>query len=203
MPKIISEHEKDMIYEAIYQSTIKLISKKGLKGITVDNITNDVKMAKGSFYKYHKSKEECLYYVITRYEQELLEKMKPVIAEPLSKKGIFKKVLQEIYLADDSLFLYIKPEDIKVLLRKLPAEYADELQTKSKLNFEYILQLFGLDRTKISMGVLNNLISSIHFIASQDNETPERKVALELLVNTVVEYLITGINDKSIRRLKK
>ena len=202
MPKVVSDREKDMIYEAIYQSTVKLIPKKRLNGITVEDIINSVNMAKGSFYKYYQSKNICLYDVITRCERELFDKIKPVFSEPLSKREMFKKVFKEIYLGDESLVLYVKPEEIKVLMRKLPAQYAGKGQAKAKLNFEYILQLFGLDRNIISMGVLDHLICSMHFIASQDGETAERKVALELLVNAVVEYLISGINRKNTRRKK-
>ena len=159
-------------------------------------------MAKGSFYKYYPSKEVCLYEVIRRYERELFGRIKPVFSEPLPKREMFKKVFKEIYLADDSLILCVKPEDVKVLLRKLPAEYVGKEQTKAKLNFEYILQLFGLDRNKISMGVLDHLICSMHFVASQDGKTSEKKAALELLVNTVAEYLINGIKEKNTRRKK-
>jgi len=194
MPKIVSEREKDLIYEDIYEGTINLIMKKGLKEITVDDIIKATKMAKGSFYKYYPSKEECLYDVILKYERKLLERMKPIFSEQLPKREKYKKVLQEVYLADDSLILYVKPEDIWVLIRKLPAEYIKKNQAKANFNFEYILKLFGLNRKKINMEVLDHLISSLHYIASRGGNTPERKVALELLVNSIVEYLI---NDKN------
>ena len=70
MPKIISNREKEMILDAIYQSTIKLIKEKGLRSVTVDEITQNVNIAKGSFYKYYLTKEECLYQVIKRSERD-------------------------------------------------------------------------------------------------------------------------------------
>ena len=194
MPKIVSRSEKDLIYEDIYEGTINLITKKGLKGITVDDIIKATKMAKGSFYKYYPSKEECLYDVILKYERKLLEKMKPIFSEQLTKREKYKKILKEVYLADDSLVLYVKPEDIWVLIRKLPAEYTKKNQTKAIFNFEYILQMFGINRKKIKMEVLDYLVSSLHYIASRGGNTTERKIALDLLVNSIVEYLINGEN---------
>jgi len=198
MPKIVTEHEKQMIQEAIYKNTINLIQKKGLKGVTVDNITATANMAKGSFYSYYPSKEECLYDVIRKCESEMFNKIEHVLSEQMPKKEQIVKLIHEIYLAEDSLVLYIKPKDLETLLRKLPPEYAERENKKSENYFERTLQLFEMDRKQVNRGVLSYLMDSLHFIASKRDEGMECQQALELIINTIAEYMANGSTNKRI-----
>lgn len=68
MPKIISEAEKQLTQDSIYEAGIALIRKKGMKHVTVDDIVNAVGIGKGSFYSYYPSIEELLYNIMKRAE---------------------------------------------------------------------------------------------------------------------------------------
>lgn len=197
MPKIVSEHEKEKIQEAIYQNTIKLLRKKGVKGITVDDITEAANIAKGSFYKFYPSKEECLYEIIRRSEKEMFSRVEIILSELTPSKELIIKILHEVYLADDSLVLYITPKDLEALLRKLPVEYADRENEKSGNYFESTLQMFGMDSKQVNMGVLSYLMDSLYFIASKKDEGSGRHEALALIINTIAEYMVSGMNENS------
>ena len=193
MPKIISNREKEMILDAIYQSTIKLIKEKGLRGVTVDEITQNVNIAKGSFYKYYLTKEECLYQVIKRSESEMFERVSSELTRLKSCKTLITNVLREIFIAEDSLVLYTTPEDLEVLLRKLPLEYIQSEQVISTDYFEQTLQLLGIDKEKINFAVFSHLMNSLHFIASKRDNKDGKKEAMELIIDTIAEYLAGGI----------
>lgn len=201
MPKIISDHEKEITKEAIYQSVVQLIQKKGLNGVTVDDITCTTRMAKGSFYNYYPSKEQCLYDVIRRCEREVFDRVEHALSESLPKKEMLVKLLKEIYLAKDSLVLYVSPKDIETLLRKLPAQYANWQKEKSESYFERTLQLFELDSKQVRMDVLSHLMDSLHFIASNRERRIGQEEALEISVNTIAEYMAKGIQNEGSSKL--
>ena len=193
MPKIVSDREKEMILNAIYQKTVALIKEKGLRNITVDDITQSVNMAKGSFYRYYPTKEECLYEVIKKSELEMFGKVQELLTNVKPNKELIIKVLYEIYIGENSLVLYASPSDFEALMRKLPEEYSLRETKKSINNFKQIINQLGINGKKINIGVLAHLMDSLSFLASKKNNQAESKEAIKLIIETIAEYLTGGI----------
>lgn len=191
MPKIISEQEKEHIKNAMYIKGIELIRKKGMKRVTVDDIAAAVQIAKGSFYSYYPSKEEFLYHIMKKNEQALFDRILEIGSRPGNFKDKIMHALHEIYLAPDSLALYVQPSDLEYLLRKLPDSINSEEKDKSKTNFQRTMSSLGIEDTSCDYSVLANLMDGLHFIASNQNQYGEqgRAQALSILVETIAEYL--------------
>lgn len=194
MPKIVTEHEKDMVREAMFIQGIELIRKKGVKRITVEDITSATHIGKGSFYSYYNSKEELLYSIIKKSESRMFERVEAVLSENANLNERLVKVLKEIYLAADSIVLYVSPSDIELLLRKLPAEVADREASKSNNYFSRTLSLCGIDESRCEMDVLAYLMNALHFVGSTDMSFGERgrEKALDLLVHAIADYMTGG-----------
>ncbi len=201
MPKIVNEREKELVLEAIYQNTIELIKEKGLRNVTVDDITHRANMAKGSFYKYYPSKEECLYEVIKRSEREGFVRAESVIALSKPSKELLIKLLHEVYIADDSMALYITPKEIDALMRKLPAEFSEREDKKSEDFFERALCALGVQKSSLNLGVLAHLMDSLAFIASSKDGragSEESKIALGRIISTIADYFIGALEKERI-----
>jgi AcrR family transcriptional regulator len=194
MPKIVTEHEKEMVREAMYTKGIELIRKKGVKRVTVEDITIATNIGKGSFYSYYNSKEELLYMIIKKSENRMFEKVESVLSENIKLKERLIKALKEIYLAVDSIVLYVSPSDIEYLLRKLPDEAADWEVLKSNDYFSRTLSLCGIDESGCEMDVLAYLMNALHFIGSTDMPFGERgrEKALDILVHSIADYMAGG-----------
>jgi len=194
MPKIVTEREKDLVREAMFTKGVELIRKKGVKRITVEDITNATHIGKGSFYSYYNSKEELLYSIIKKSESRMFERVEVVLSERVSLKERLIKVLKEIYLAADSIVLYVSPSDIELLLRKLPSGEADREALKSNDYFSRTLSLYGIDESRCEMDVLAYLMSALHFVGSTDMSFGEqgREKALDILVHSIADYMTGG-----------
>jgi AcrR family transcriptional regulator len=194
MPKIVTEHEKNMVREAMFTQGIELIRKKGVKRITVEDITNATHIGKGSFYSYYNSKEELLYSIIKKSESRMFERVEAVLSENTNLNERLVKVLKEIYLAADSIVLYVSPSDIELLLRKLPGEVADREASKSNDYFSRTLSLCGIDESRCEMDVLAYLMNALHFVGSTDMTFGERgrEKALDILVHSIADYMTGG-----------
>lgn len=196
MPKLVNEREKELILEAIYQNTIELIKEKGLRSVTVDDITQRANMAKGSFYKYYPSKEECLYEVIKMSEREAFARTESILTNAKPNKALLVKLLHEIYIADDSLVLYITPKKIEALMRKLTAEFSEREVKKAEDFFERTLRALGAQKGTLNVGVIAHLMDSLAFIASSKDgraESKESKTAMGLIINTIADYLMEAL----------
>lgn len=58
MPKTFSEQERSIIKKSMYSITSVLIRKKGLRQVTVEDVTKEANIAKGSFYSFY---NRCLF----------------------------------------------------------------------------------------------------------------------------------------------
>lgn len=140
MPKIVSEEERKLTQEAIYEKTVRLIKDKGIRTVTIDDIVTAVGIGKGSFYTYYPSKEACLFEVIKRCEKEAFSRMEKMLSSGYSDREKIIQLLKEIFVSRDSLVTSINQLDVEVLLRKLPPEYRVEENEKSENNFQKALQ---------------------------------------------------------------
>ena len=174
--------------EAIYQNTIALIRHKGIKGVTVDDITAAVGISKGAFYAYYPSKEAGLYEALKRSEKELFARMEAIMSQELRDKERIEKFLREVFLAPDSVILYLSPTDLEALLRKLPPEYRARENKKSADYFERSLKLLKVGKNKMEAVAL--LTDCLGLVAANTMFSERGKQqALDALIDAISSYL--------------
>jgi len=188
MPKIISDHERKRTQEAITKHTKMLVlEKRGVRDITVDDIVRSVGLGKGSFYTYFKSKEECLYQVLTTAIADVYEQISLIKSENLSTKEKAAKFVKEVYLSKERVDYYFTTTDIESLFRKLPPEYGEKehdfigagLTTK-------IMKIMDIDRTQAE--VFYTLLECIEFTANKTISEQAKTEAIDALVQLFAEY---------------
>lgn len=189
MPKIVSEEEREKVREAIYQKTILLIRQKGIRGITVDDIAHAVGISKGAFYHYYPSKEAGIYEVIRRSEAELFGSMEETMSQMPIEKNQIQKFFHEIFLAPESIILYLSPIDVEVLLRKLPQEYRDREDEKITDYFQRCLNLLKLNENQMEVVAL--LTDCLGIIATKGAFSQKStQKALDVLIDAISDYLV-------------
>ena len=193
MPKIVSQEERALTKQAIYEKTVQLIKQKGMRAITVDDIVGAVGISKGAFYTYFPSKEICLYEVILQYEKNIFSKIEATITSVYSEKDKVVFLLSELFISEDSLMTSISPMDKEILLRKLPAEYHEKEKEKSEDHFQKVLLLMKLDHQQMEVVAL--LVDCLSFMASnKDYSRTGTKEAQDVLINTISDFVMSAKN---------
>jgi AcrR family transcriptional regulator len=189
MPKIISDHERERTQTAIITHTKQLIiTKKGVRDVTVDDIVRSVGLGKGSFYSYFKSKEECLYRVLETAVTEVYKQIESIKRENLTTKEKAVKFMREVYLADDRVGYYFNTTDIQAMFRKLPPEYS-----KMEQNFigdgliTDIMSFMDIGRTQAEAFYM--LLRCIEFAYFSEGSKEAKEDAIDALVQTIAEYV--------------
>lgn len=190
MPKIISDTEIQRVKDLMFEKVLDLIKEKRLPKVTVEDITKSVGISKGSFYRYYNSKEALIYEVIKLYESNMFLKV-VTIDFTGNKKDQINNILEEIYLANDSLLLYITPEEFAYLLRKLPEEIYQKEIVKSRNYFEKTFKTLGINPINCDINVLAPLMDCLQFIVSNNSYGNSKQKALKIIINSIAEYLVT------------
>jgi len=188
-PKIVSEHERALTRQTIMKQTRKLIAiKQGIRNITVDDITQAVGIAKGSFYSYFASKEACLYDVIEQaYETDLMH-LEAIMTENIVFETKMEKFVMNIFLGADGIGRYITSQDYEILLRRLPNEYMKRGEYLTETTVSGMMEIFSLARPQVESILV--MLDCINNVATQTALTDEiKEETIKTLTKAIANYI--------------
>lgn len=128
--------------EQILEAATKLILKKGYSHTLVEDITNEMGIAKGSFYTYFKSKNLLLKTIAEKKIDEMIEKQDNILKNALSFEETLKNIiLVRLKFSNESM----KRELVLISLIKnmeaLSPEIKEILKRIGEINIDFIKKL--------------------------------------------------------------
>lgn len=194
MPRTFSEHERKIINEAMLKVGAALLRKKGIRQVTVEDITKGANIAKGSFYAFYQSREALFWDIIKLEEKQLLDKILSVAAEDIDVKTKVQRIFYHLFLQDDCLVFYLTQEDMEYITRKLPPELIQSDLDSAQDLLRTLLSMCKLDESQESIEIMMAMIHSLQFVASSEllKTDTARKKMLGILVEAFADYLDKG-----------
>ncbi|AVQ28524.1 MULTISPECIES: TetR/AcrR family transcriptional regulator [Fusobacterium] len=205
--------------EQILESATKLILKKGYSHTSVEDITNEMGIAKGSFYTYFKSKNLLLKTIAEKKIEEMMEKQDNILENSLSFEETLKNIiLVRLKFSHESM----KRELVLISLIKnieaLGPEIREILKRIEQINIEFIKKLLikfkkELNAEEKEFQRYSELISAIirefkvvsFFLDKSDNENifiQDFDVVIEKMNNEKLEEGIDFIYTCILKILK-
>lgn len=196
MPRTFSEQEREVIKKSMLKVGAALLRKKGLRQISVEDITKGANIAKGSFYSFYNSREELFWDIIKMEETQLIDRILSIAVQDLDIKTKVRRIFYDVYLKEDSIVFYLPPKDIEYVTRKLPQELLlSNMENSNDFN-QRILSIFQLDESEGCVEILRTMEDALLFVASSkipQTKTTRNKV-LSILVEALADYL-SGMNN--------
>lgn len=201
------------------ESATKLILKKGYSHTSVEDITNEMGIAKGSFYTYFKSKNLLLKTIAEKKIEEMMEKQDNILENSLSFEETLKNIiLVRLKFSHESM----KRELVLISLIKnieaLGPEIREILKRIEQINIEFIKKLLikfkkELNAEEKEFQRYSELISAIirefkvvsFFLDKSDNENifiQDFDVVIEKMNNEKLEEGIDFIYTCILKILK-
>jgi len=201
MPKGFTEQERKIIKDNLIEKGTDLFGTYGLKKTNVEEITNAVSIAKGSFYSFYSSKEELFLDILQQTEKKLIKEIQQLLKNmKKNPKETFKDFIRFHFRApkEQPIIQQIADKNTRdYLIRKLQnnPNLKQVLQT-----YEYIPQFIKMWQKngfiinkdpQILSGILKSL-----FTIGLDEETvvyigkekfPE---IIETLIDIIADYMI-------------
>jgi len=125
MVKSFNDNERNLIRQKLLEKGRQLFEIYGLKKTTVDEITQVVGVAKGSFYNFFQSKEELFFEIFEEEERFREQMLTDLVATDVSAGEAIRRVLKESLemVANSKIFVKMyEPGVYEQLLRKLPPD---------------------------------------------------------------------------------
>jgi AcrR family transcriptional regulator len=122
MGRSFSEGEKKRILRSLKSLATERFAAQGIKGTTVEELTQGVGISKGAFYQFFPSKEELFFSLVEEREQAMRE---PLLKLDVHDKAAVRDLILSLLVlwkSDPLLRIIADPQEYQVLLRRLPEE---------------------------------------------------------------------------------
>lgn len=121
MPKVFHEQEREIIRCKLLEAGIEKLETKRYRDIAVDEITAEVGIAKGTFYRFFTSKEAFFYEIMQAIKERNRESLKRLTCGRQPSKEEVADCLYYRYTQLKTVYDYFTPEEMKLIMRKLPS----------------------------------------------------------------------------------
>lgn len=131
---VFTLEKRTEVQKKLLEVGVALIKEKGIRKMTIGEVTARTGIGKGTFYHFYSSKEFFVYDVL----QYSKEEMKRTLNELSSKGKINRSALEQIltlysFHGENNIINSISAEDEKWLNEKLPKEYVLDVPKEEKI----------------------------------------------------------------------
>jgi len=197
MPKSFTIEERRAISRNLLEKGRELFSTYGLKKTTIDDITDEVGIAKGSFYNFFESKEVLYYEVFLQEEKRLRGKALMSLSSgdltPARFKQFLVRTLEVIDQSPTIRRMYLENE-YQILMRRLPQEYRDNHTSEDIASLTPLIKKWQSDgkMVKLDPEVITGMIRAFFVLVLHKKDLGEEyfSATIELLAESIANRLI-------------
>lgn len=196
MPKCYSEQEREYIQNRLKEEAAKCLAQYGIRRTTVDEIVKRVKIPKGTFYLFYRSKELLLFEVILEQHDLIEQKLYQSISE-INLKTFSADQLTDILLgfykmaAEMPILKLLNSDEIELLARKLPKDVLAEHLGHDSMMIERVFATLPI-KSGVDPKAFSTTFRLLFFSSLHKDEIGEENYddALRILLYGIVTQLI-------------
>ena len=190
------ETKKRELREAIYETAMALFLQKGFDNVTVEDITHQIEIAKGTFFNYFPNKESILLYFMRRHLDEVKDQIPRVIKEAKTtqqKLHCLFSILAKMVVTNEPLVKWVLLESLRLRV------YKKEKKEVSRKILQNVVEIIreGQERGEIKKNMnpekIAKIMESIFFFSAIRWLTFDRHTPLIDDIQEQIHYLFQGI----------
>ncbi len=191
MPANFTEEERENIRRNLIAAGFQMCRECGLKGMTVSDLTQKCKIAKGTFYHFFESKEEFVRVLFEESDRQEIQELTALL------RGRNKIPLEEMISWYRSLFTFehnfmmsFQAEDFLWLKRHMCGFGMFDAE-RDKAEAEKLLRMVDGVRPDYDIGVVVNFIKSIYGMTENRDSFCQESMEtnIDLIFQTIYQYI--------------
>lgn len=187
MPANFTEEQRAMLYQKLIECGYRLGRELGLKKMTIDRITEDCGIAKGTFYHFFKSKEEFVMALLAGIDQreqiEFVQLLNGREKVPIREMTDWYRTL---FTFENNFLMAMTTDDFVWMKGHLSAEGMFHPE-QDKIVAQGLLNYVDGVREDYEIGVVVNMIKTVYAIA--ENRDSFCQEAIETNIDLIFESL--------------
>lgn len=189
MPKIFSDQEREIIRMKLINAGMEELENKSYRNIAVDSLAAEVGIAKGTFYNFFPSKEAYFYAVMQFVKEKNRNELKELLLCEKIQKDEIVSCLYHRYTKIKTVYDYFSPEEIKIIVRKLP----DSDEADDSVEFaEWICENLSVSDKEKKAKIIVNMCNIMAMAASNRDmlEPCAYEETIFIFCNAIADYIL-------------
>lgn len=192
MSPVFPLKQRQQIHTELLKTGIQLICEKGVRKLTIDEVTQRVQIGKGTFYHFFTSKELFVYEAIMFSKEAVLKKINEAVEKygALDRQAVDELLSHFSLLGQNNIISSLSMEDEIWLSKKLPPEYILDPPKEEKI-VDLLFQNMKDIRSDIHSHVVANMIKIMAITVENRNFLHEDVIAedMNILKDSFLDYL--------------
>ena len=192
MSPVFPLKQRQQIHTELLKTGIQLICEKGVRKLTIDEVTQRVQIGKGTFYHFFTSKELFVYEAIMFSKEAVLKKINEAVEKygALDRQAVDELLSHFSLLGQNNIISSLSMEDEIWLSKKLPPEYILDPPKEEKI-VDLLFQNMKDIRSDIHSHVVSNMIKIMAITVENRNFLHEDVIAenMNILKDSFLDYL--------------
>ena len=192
MPRIYSPEKRQDIKNQLLVTGLALLKQYGMKKMSIEQITQKVGIAQGTFYNFFRSKEMLVLELATSYQEKQNQKLLEIVQTKgyLDRSDLYQIYSNMFLIHEDNVFRFLTREDIQLLLTRLPSDCIrnlPDLKNELTKNLEFVKgkkECCDLDCILNWIQVMNLTVENTDFLITS---------GLEKLIHQMLESMLNEI----------
>ena len=196
VPKSYSEQEREYIRERLKEEAAQCLAKYGVRRTTVDEIVRRVRIPKGTFYLFYKSKELLLFEVIQEQQENINRQLYQAVSEMDGREVSAEKLTDLVFdfykmTERTPILKLLDTGEVELLVRKLPREIVEEHFQDDRDMIEKMLALFPVKK-EVDTKVISAAFHAIYFATLHKAEIGEAQYdgALRMMIYGIIVQIL-------------
>ena len=196
MPKSYSEQEREYIRERLKEEAAQCLAKYGVRRTTVDEIVRRVKIPKGTFYLFYKSKELLLFEVIQEQQENINRQLYQAVSEMDGREVSAEKLTDLVFdfykmTERTPILKLLDTWEVELLVRKLPREIVEGHFQDDRDTIEKMLALFPVKK-EVDTKVISAAFHAIYSATLHKAEIGEAQYdgALRMMIYGIIVQIL-------------
>lgn len=192
MSPVFPLKQRQQIHTELLKTGIQLICEKGVRKLTIDEVTQRVQIGKGTFYHFFTSKELFVYEAIMFSKEAVLKKINETVEKygALDRQAVDELLSHFSLLGQNNIISSLSMEDEIWLSKKLPPEYILDPPKEEKI-VDLLFQNMKDIRSDIHSHVVANMIKIMAITVENLDFLHEDVIAenMNILKDSCLDYL--------------
>ncbi|BDR57078.1 TetR/AcrR family transcriptional regulator [Xylocopilactobacillus apis] len=192
MSRGFTEQEKKDLKERLVKVFVTELNTKSFSAISVEDLANQVGIAKGSFYHFFKSKDELFAAVFNQLQDDMInESMKIAQEDQRSPKDRLKNLIMYLVrtISEYPWLKHLSNVEYERVFSRLGSEAKEQLQQKDLTDLSEILKILKLKSvysaeniTIINQIILSSALNKNDYGKNYDDSV---QIMINLLVDSI------------------
>jgi len=197
-PRALTEQERNAYKEKLLSTAEKLLLAKGIRGVSVDDITKAAGISKGSFYQHYASKESLLLDLVWHIYRGFVEQADLIIKESPSPElqTRVRAFLFSLVRNPSNGFFFANHDDLEYLLETADEREVNAFNDIEVEAFRNLIVVAGLDPDTVKPSVVHNYIHTLYFASVDDSLIErDRDETIAVMLDGLMAYLFRHEKD--------